>query len=185
MNTSNRFTLLVPVSIFVLLVSAILFSGCQKEELPPSAQEILDQTLANVDRVQLNSDIAIIDDTLDMRGLSAMILKEPNGVRYTIDSVSSEVITPVLENFVQFNYTGRLLSTGEQFDSGQNSSFLLANLIPGFQTTLPLIPVGSTATLYIPSGLGYGPTERTDNAGNVLIPANSNLVFEIELIGIF
>ncbi|PHN05298.1 FKBP-type peptidyl-prolyl cis-trans isomerase [Flavilitoribacter nigricans] len=184
MNTSNRFKTFFQGGFIALFLVAGLFSGCQKEELPPSAQENLERVLSNVDPVQLNSDIAVIDDSLDMWGLADMVLKEPNGVRYLIDSTGSGN-RPVLENIVEINYSGRLMSTGEEFDSGENVSFILANLIAGFQTTLPLVPTGSRVTLFIPSGLGYGPNDVPDAAGNIVVPANSNLIFEVDLLDIF
>jgi FKBP-type peptidyl-prolyl cis-trans isomerase FkpA len=36
--------------------------------------------------------------------------------------------------------------------------------------------------LYIPPTLGYGSREIKDNLGNVIIPANSILIFDIELL---
>jgi len=54
-----------------------------------------------------------------------------------------------------------------------------ARLIPGFREGLLQLKVGDKALLFIPSHLGYGP----QGAGNV-IPPNSDLVFEIELVEI-
>lgn len=165
-----------------LIASVLLFSACKKDD-PITAQEILDMALARVDQAQLAADIATIDDTLAARGLTGEILTEPNGVRYKADVMGSGPM-PTLENFILINYSGKLLSDGSTFDSGQNVSFPLANLILGWQTTLPLVPEGSTVTLYIPSGLAYGPSDLTDNTGSVVIPANSILVFEIELLDV-
>ncbi len=50
-------------------------------------------------------------------------------------------------------------------------------LIPGFLEGMSLVNFGDKAIIYIPAKLGYG--ER--GAGNV-IPPNSNIVFEIELL---
>jgi FKBP-type peptidyl-prolyl cis-trans isomerase FkpA/FKBP-type peptidyl-prolyl cis-trans isomerase FklB len=50
-------------------------------------------------------------------------------------------------------------------------------LIQGWQIGFTLLNKGSKATLYVPSSLGYGP-----NGYPPSIPANANLVFEIELI---
>ena len=50
-------------------------------------------------------------------------------------------------------------------------------LIPGFLEGVNLMSFGDKATLFIPANLGYG--ER--GAGNV-IPPNSNLIFELELL---
>lgn len=50
-------------------------------------------------------------------------------------------------------------------------------LIPGFLEGLEKMNLGDKAVLFIPSNLGYGP----QGAGGV-IPPNSNLIFELELL---
>jgi FKBP-type peptidyl-prolyl cis-trans isomerase len=52
------------------------------------------------------------------------------------------------------------------------------NLIEGVRTALPLFPVGSKGRIFIPSYYGYGSSVN----GNV--PANSNLIFEVSLLGV-
>ncbi|WP_339792361.1 MAG: FKBP-type peptidyl-prolyl cis-trans isomerase [Imperialibacter sp.] len=170
----------------ILLAAFIfLFSGCNKEEPETlTAQDLLDDALKNVDQTQLQADMKVIDDSLAMWGLTDVILTEPQGVRYKIDALGNGE-KPILENVVWIKYSGKLLSTGEEFDAGDKLETYLYRLIAGFQTTLPLIPNGSTITLYIPSGLGYGPNDVRDNSGKVAIPKNSNLIFDIELFGVF
>lgn len=168
----------------VLLSMALIFSGCLETVEPMSPEDNLKQELANVDKTQLAIDFKIIDDSLARWGLTPVILKEPNGVRYEVKTLGPGV-KPVLRNKIRIKYSGRLLSTGKVFDSSASADFYLYQLVTGFQTTMPLIPKGSVVTLYIPSGYGYGPFDFRDNAGNILIPKNSNLIFEVELIDIF
>lgn len=54
-----------------------------------------------------------------------------------------------------------------------------ARLISGFKEGLQQLKVGDKAILYIPSHLGYGAQAQGD-----VIPANSDLIFEIELVEI-
>lgn len=54
-----------------------------------------------------------------------------------------------------------------------------ARLIPGFREGLNLMSVGDKLVLFIPSHLAYG----AQGAGNI-IPPNSDLVFELELVEI-
>jgi FKBP-type peptidyl-prolyl cis-trans isomerase FkpA len=72
-------------------------------------------------------------------------------------------------------YTGRL-TNGSVFDSSTGATFALANLITGWQQGIPYIGKGGKITLYLPPSLGYG----SQASGS--IPANSILIFEIELI---
>lgn len=51
-------------------------------------------------------------------------------------------------------------------------------MIKGWQEALQLMPVGSTWEVYIPSELAYGEMGRPG------IPANSVLIFEVELLDI-
>ncbi|MBP8793791.1 MAG: peptidylprolyl isomerase [Lutibacter sp.] len=53
-----------------------------------------------------------------------------------------------------------------------------ARLIPGFKEGLQELKIGDKAILYIPAHLGYG----AQGAGGV-IPPNTNLIFEVELVG--
>lgn len=168
----------------VALVSMVVtFSGCLKTEEPITPEDNLKLELANVDKAQLEIDFKIIDDSLTRWALTPGILKEPNGVRYEVKTMGTGV-KPSLSNKIRIKYSGRLLSTGTIFDSSPSTDFYLYLLVTGFQTTMPLIPKGSVVTFYIPSGYGYGPYDFKDNSGNVLIPKNSNLIFDVEFLNI-
>lgn len=67
---------------------------------------------------------------------------------------------------------------------GEPATFALTALIPGWQQGVPGLRVGGVLRLTIPSALGYGDADRLDGAGNVVIPAGSDLIFTIELIAI-
>jgi FKBP-type peptidyl-prolyl cis-trans isomerase len=62
------------------------------------------------------------------------------------------------------------------FDRGEVHDFPLPRLIPGWQLALPKVRIGSKVRLVVPPQLGYG-SRRIGN-----IPANSTLLFDIELI---
>lgn len=80
---------------------------------------------------------------------------------------------------VTIHYTGALASDGTVFDSsvgGEPATFPLDNLIQGWQEGIPGMKIGGTRRLFIPSALGYGAA----GSGSA-IPANADLVFDIEL----
>lgn len=89
---------------------------------------------------------------------------------------------------VSVNYTGMLLN-GEKFDSNvdpefqhvQPFEFMLGagSVIKGWDEGIALLKKGGKATLYIPSTLAYG-----KNSPSPKIPANSVLVFDVELVDI-
>lgn len=109
------------------------------------------------------------------------------GVITTESGLQYEVITlgdgaqPDASSTVEVHYEGTLID-GTVFDSsyerGESISFPLSRVIKGWTEGVQLMPVGSTFKFYIPSELAYGGR----NTGS--IPANSTLIFKIELLGI-
>ena len=149
--------------IFALFV--VLF-GCSK-----------DKTLTVEE--QLQKDIATIDKYVTDNSI-ANVVKDPSGLRYTIVATGTGV-KPTLTSKLTVRYTGYLLSTGANFDVHNTAIAFtdpLSSLIQGWQIGFQLLPEGSKAILFIPSGLGYGPTVT----GNRSIPPNSNLGFTVELV---
>jgi FKBP-type peptidyl-prolyl cis-trans isomerase FkpA len=109
------------------------------------------------------------------------------GVITTESGLQYEVITkgdgpmPAEESTVSVFYEGTLIDGtvfDGNFDSKDTISFPLNGVIPGWTEGLQLMPAGSTYKLYIPSNLGYG----SRDAGP--IPANSTLIFKVELLEI-
>jgi peptidylprolyl isomerase len=97
---------------------------------------------------------------------------------------------------VEVKYTGWLKSNKVKFDSsddhedGKTFSFRLpssqdipdmwpSEVIKGWELGVPGMKVGGKRKLIIPAGLAYGATGRPPK-----IPANADLVFEIELVGV-
>jgi FKBP-type peptidyl-prolyl cis-trans isomerase FklB len=90
--------------------------------------------------------------------------------------------TPKATDKVSVKYTGKLID-GTVFDStdqnaGQPRQFMVNGVIPGWKEGLQLMKKGSKYEFYIPSDLAYG--ERAQRQ----IPANSALIFEVELLDI-
>jgi FKBP-type peptidyl-prolyl cis-trans isomerase FkpA len=84
---------------------------------------------------------------------------------------------PGKSDFVLIGYIGYLATTGQVFDQNQGTPLSLDSVIPGFAEGLQLMPRGSVYRLCVPAALGYGATGAGD-----AVPANSDLVFQIELI---
>ncbi len=109
------------------------------------------------------------------------LMKTESGLEYVIHEKGSGPLPKIGKN-VSVNYYGVLKSDGSMFDNsfkrGQTFTFPLGQgrVIKGWDEGVALLPIGSKATLFIPSGLAYGATERPG------IPANSDLVFYIEVL---
>lgn len=130
----------------------------------------------SVDRNQLSKDVSAIDKYLSDNSIQAEV--HDSGLRYVIKKAGSGN-TPTLCNDVSVTYKGMLMSDGSVFDHTSTPvTFGLNQLITGWQVGIPLIQTGGSITLYIPSVYAYG----SQSGGG--IPANSNLIFDIDLVGI-
>jgi FKBP-type peptidyl-prolyl cis-trans isomerase len=104
------------------------------------------------------------------------VIKDPSGIRIVVHHLGTG-LPAVLTNKIDVDYTGRLFTTGDVFDEGnttEHESYVLGGYIDGWKLAFSILPVGTIATLYIPSGFGYG------NRANGDVPANSILEFDVE-----
>ena len=104
----------------------------------------------------------------------------PTGLQYKVIR-EGEGISPGKTDKVKVHYAGQLID-GSEFDSsikrGEPSSFGLNQVIKGWTEGLQLMKVGSKFEFYIHPKLGYGSRSKPN------IPANSLLIFEVELLEI-
>ncbi|MCW1382631.1 FKBP-type peptidyl-prolyl cis-trans isomerase [Novosphingobium sp. KCTC 2891] len=107
--------------------------------------------------------------------LRACATKAASGLGYTVLKPATGA-KPGKSDFVLVNYIGYLAATGAVFDQNKATPLNLDNVIPGFTEGLQMMPIGSIYRLCIPAALGYGAQ------ASEAIPANSDLVFQIELI---
>ena len=105
-----------------------------------------------------------------------------SGLKYQVLKQGTGTVSPKATDRVKVHYHGTLLN-GTVFDSSvqrnEPASFPLNGVIPGWTEGLQLMKVGDKFKFEIPPNLAYGP-----NSPSPLIPANSTLVFEVELLGI-
>lgn len=83
---------------------------------------------------------------------------------------------------VEIRYVGRLAATGAQFDATTGDTtrvFSLTALIPGFSSGVVGMQVGGKRRVLVPAAQGYGAAGRPP-----VVPPNSDLVFDIELVSI-
>lgn len=85
---------------------------------------------------------------------------------------------------VTCHYTGAVARSGEVFQSshdfGKAISFPLSGVIAGWTQGVPGMKIGGTRRLLIPAAMAYGSTPPYGSG----IPADADLVFDIELVGI-
>lgn len=157
----------------LLLVLFALFAGCSDDEC---TSRVAQSRLNAVNQTKLTQDVAAIDAFLAAEGIVA--IEDVTGMRYVV-TLTGTGAKPCLESRITFKYKGMLLDGGSVFDQNTTGlTYPLKQLILGWQIVLPQLKAGTKATLYIPSGYGYGPHALPG------IPANSNLIFEIELVSV-
>jgi len=148
------------LNIFILLVLTLIFCACKKKDK----------------RHQSERDDEIIAKYISDNGLNATY--SGSGLYYVILTQGTGA-NPNINSTVTVKYDG-LLVNGNVFDSSPPSgaTFGMSNVIKGWQEGLTYFKKGGKGTLLIPSGLAYG-SQRTGS-----IPANSVLIFNIELIDV-
>lgn len=154
----------------ILIYTGILLffiSGCTKKETIDPCKYDACAVVAPA------SELQAVQSYLTSKGLTA--IQHCSGAFYIID-VAGTGAAPGICSFVNTNYVGKL-TDGTIFDQGTfQQPIQLGGLIRGWANTLPLIKQGGKMRLFLPPTLGYG----NRAVGN--IPANSILVFDLELI---
>ncbi|MEM9643578.1 MAG: FKBP-type peptidyl-prolyl cis-trans isomerase [Planctomycetota bacterium] len=118
---------------------------------------------------------------LEKNGKEKGVKTLPSGVQMKTIT-EGEGASPTPEDRVQVHYTGKL-TDGTVFDSsvarGEPATFMLKQVIKGWQIALQEMKVGGKSMVYIPSELAYG-----FRGSPPVIGPNEVLVFEVELLEI-
>ena len=102
-------------------------------------------------------------------------MQTPSGLGYTILRAANGP-KPAADATVLVNYIGYLKATGAVFDQAMQTPMPVGGVIPGFSEGLQLLARGGVIRLCVPPALGYGAQASGP------IPANADLVFQIELL---
>jgi FKBP-type peptidyl-prolyl cis-trans isomerase FkpA len=145
-------------TIIAVLAVLVVFS-CKKKKISSQAKE----------------DEKIITDYIAANNLNANATG--SGLYYVITTQGTGA-QPNSASTVTVKYKG-YLKDGTVFDQSVNgATFSLGSVIKGWQEGIPYFKKGGKGMLLIPSALGYG-AQATGN-----IPANSVLIFDIDLVDV-
>ena len=149
-----------------------------------SLQELLVQIQQKKEQKTVEAAKKALDDEkafLEKNKTQAGVVTTASGLQYKIVKEGTGAV-PGDSSIVTVHYTGTLLG-GKEFDSsikrGQPAEFPVGAVIPGWSEMLKLMKVGEKVQAWIPSELAYGPRGRLP-----MIPGNSLLVFDVELLGV-
>lgn len=156
---------------FLLALPLIVFAGCLKSDNTCNYED--SSVVAPEEEQQ-----ALLD-SLNAHGISATL--HPSGFYYQILTPGTGASVSNLCSNITANYWGGFFN-GNKFDSSATPiSFTLGRLILAWQEAIPLVNEGGVINVYVPPTLGYGTREVRNNDGDLIIPANSYLVFHIEV----
>jgi FKBP-type peptidyl-prolyl cis-trans isomerase len=154
----------------VILMLLTIIVGCSGEGAPATKLEL------EKDAPMSNKEAA--DAFMQSNAAKPNVIQTESGLQYTIIE-SGTGSTPKPSDTVAAHYAGRLLD-GSEFDSsysrGEPLTIAVGGVIKGWTEALLMMKEGDKWTLFVPPELGYG--ER----GVGPIPANSALIFDIELV---
>ena len=176
---------------YLIFLTIILLFGCGSEPIPPDnftpapvsdEAELLTRNAAlfvtkpTTDAQRQRNEL--IDYAIDQK---ILLTEHPRGFFYHIVE-RGDGPTPAWGDRVTANYQGSFLD-GRYFDSsyqrGEPLSFLLGNMVPGWNFALQEFPVGTRAILLLPSEMGYG-----ERGFGELIPPGTPLRFDLKVLDV-
>ncbi len=154
----------------VLIALLTIIVGCSGENAPMKKIELKKDTPM--------SNKAAAEAFMQSNASEPDVIQTESGLQYKIIETGNGS-TPTMSDTVAAHYAGRLLD-GTEFDNsysrGAPLTIPVGGVIKGWTEALLMMKEGDKWTLFIPPELGYG--ER----GVGPIPADSALIFDIELI---
>jgi len=141
-------------------------------------QNRTEERMAEMNRQAVAAGVKFLEDNAKREGVKTT----ESGLQYEVIKSVEDGAQPTVDDVVTVHYEGSLVD-GTVFDSsikrGTPIDLPVGGVIQGWVEGLQLMHVGEKYKLYIPSELAYG-----EQSPSPLIPANSVLVFELELLGI-
>lgn len=180
----------------MLITTVKMLNFFETKEQADSARQaeivLAEKRQAAKDALTIKADEKTLNDYFAKNNIKTV--KAPMGTYVEIiqPGTGNNIDTSVV---VKTNYTGRLLNSSKAFDSNTDSAFghvesylvnmtkdptLGGGVIQGWNDGLTILNKGAKAKFYIPSALAYGSRGMGEE-----IPANSILVFDIEVADIF
>lgn len=154
----------------------------EDDVIKASAEAVRDREMEKqraLSDAQSQEGVAFLTENAKREGVNST----PSGLQYEIITQGSgEGESPKVTDVVSVHYHGTLID-GTVFDSSvernQPAQFPLNAVIAGWTEALQLMKVGDKWKLYLPAEIAYGARSPSPK-----IPANSALIFEVELLDI-
>lgn len=166
----------------IIMPSWLGFGAQGKGVIPPNATLIFDLEMIKISDPAVEAKKMAEEFKAEMAEKYPTAKQTKSGLMYIVEK-EGDGTHPKVGQTVSVHYTGTLLN-GEKFDSSRdrNQPFEFpigqGRVIKGWDEGIPLASVGGKIKLIIPHWMAYGPNARSG------IPANSHLIFDVEMLEI-
>jgi FKBP-type peptidyl-prolyl cis-trans isomerase len=166
------------------------YGNAKSTKIPENSTLVFDVTVNSVTpstvfKQRFTSDTTAISNYITKNGFQ--VQKDQSGIKYQ-HLVEGTGETPSWFSTVKVKLTYTLLSddsksvgTYERGPTADFSSFVV-DYIQGIQVSLMKMKEGGKLRAFVPSGLGFGIENALDGSNVIIIPANSNIIVDIELL---
>jgi FKBP-type peptidyl-prolyl cis-trans isomerase FkpA len=118
----------------------------------------------------------------------SQMTRTPEGVYFRDLTAGTGAEFSTATDSIDLSYAG-FLKDGTLFESQSNIRWRaveLSSLVPGFRIGMIGMKAGGARKIVVPSELGYGGrSRRNQQTGEIIIPRQSTLIFDITLINVF
>lgn len=155
----------------------------QQPDIPPNTDLVFEIEMKNA-MTPPQSNAAAWAKYSPWNSASPDVKKTGSGVEYVVlASGPADGLAPTRDQEAEVFYEGHLNGNVRAFDSaferGGTETFPVAAVVPGFSEALTLMKPGDHWLVFFPSKLGYGARGAPG-----AIPPNSDLIFEILMVGV-
>lgn len=175
----------------VYIPSPYAYANGGTQNIPPNSILVFDMTfnkvvMTSTEENRFKSDTTAIDTYLAGKSISAVT--DTTGIRYVVTD-AGDGAAPTWYDKLKVSYSIKLLTDDTKTvasvnaEPGQNFDSRVIDFVPGMAAALQKIGEGGKITVYIPSFLAFGTSSASHN-GATVVPANANLIMEIEVTDI-
>lgn len=187
-NQKGNVSIIITLIIVACIIGFVVYGLLNKSSETSKNEEVTETTTTNTSnktevKEETKTSTKNMDQTKRLLQNFKPVAKVSSLEKIDIVVGTGEEVKPGAT--VSVHYTGAVAATGEVFQSSKDFgtnpiTFPLSGVIKGWTDGIPGMKVGGTRRLVIPAAQAYGATPPPGSG----IPANADLVFDVELIAI-
>lgn len=191
-NQKGNISVIVSFIIVAGIIGLIIYTLMNTSKIKPDPLEGI-QKSSTEDVEQTKSDTSTKDQSQSIKNpmeTNTRLLQNFTPVSSVTNLIKQDLVTGSGAEVppgatVSVHYTGAVASTGVVFQSSKDFgtdpiTFPLSGVIKGWTDGIPGMKIGGTRRLLIPANQAYGANPPAGSG----IPANADLVFDVELVAV-